>query len=76
MQQATFWGEFSNPFNILRQNYEMAGNHTAANIMSQMFVATFLVVRLTACPYFGRWTTLNPNISVILKINVVLMRKL
>lgn len=76
MQQATFWGEISNPFNILRQNFEVAGNHGSALITSKLFVGTFLVARLTACPYFGRWTTLNPHISQILKLNVSLMRNI
>lgn len=67
-------GEVSNPFNIMRQVFEIQGRPKDSLKAGQGFIAVFLIMRLVSSPALAYYTVFNPEISYILKFCCVLMR--
>ena len=74
MNWCLFFGEISNPFNILRIVFGAQERKKASVIAGSLFAPVFLIARLVFCTAMGFIGNLNPNISYILKIDISLMR--
>ena len=68
-----FFGEISNPFNILRIVLGAQGRKQGSAIAGMLFAPVFLIARLIFCTASGFIVNLNPNINYIFKIDVTLM---
>src|SRR3990167_236119 len=70
---AAFLGELTNPFNCLRNIFELEDRKEESNRCSKIFAALFLVVRGGFTTFAGMFTVLSPKISYVLKVNCCLM---
>jgi hypothetical protein len=70
-----FFGELSNPFNILRIVLAAQERTKASALAGMLFAPVYLTARLIFCTAVGFFASLNPNISYVLKVDVSLMRR-
>lgn len=68
-----FFGEITNPFNLLRQLFAVQGRNKQSFWSGITFIGLFIPVRSFICTWVARFITLSPESSIILKINASLM---
>lgn len=68
-----FFGEITNPFNILRQNFAVQDRKRDSFLAGIIFIGAFIPVRSLICTWVSRFITLSPETSRILKLNASLM---
>ena len=63
-------GELTNPFNILRQIFEVLEQPSKSSEMGKYFVVLFVPLRGVVSTLLGRWTIMNPDLNYVLKVTV------
>jgi len=70
-----FFGELTNPFNLLRQIYAEQEKPQQARLQGILFIASFMLFRIVLGPIFVWWICSNVSVSIIIKLGACLMRK-
>lgn len=70
-----FFGELTNPFNLLRQIFAEQEKPQQARLQGILFIASFMLFRIVLGPIFVWWICSNPSVSIIIKLGACLMRK-
>jgi len=69
-----FFGELTNPFNLLRQIFSEQEKPAKARLQGIFFIASFFLLRIILGPIFVWWICSNPNVNIIIKLGACLMR--
>lgn len=71
-----FFGELTNPFNLLRQIYSEQEKPKQAKLQGILFIASFMLFRIVLGPIFVWWICSNVSVSIIIKLGACLMRRI
>lgn len=76
MMVSIFFGEASNPFNLLRQMYAEQEKPALSRQHGVWFVSTFMLLRLFVGPLIAWWFCSNSRMHVVLQIGCCAMSSL
>lgn len=76
MMVSIFFGEITNPSNLLRQIYAEKDNTDQSRFHGKIFVVSFMLVRVLLGPVIAWWFCSNSKMHVILQIGCCAMSKL
>jgi hypothetical protein len=54
-------GELTNPFNILRKNYELEGKKDKSNFVGYIFCVLFIILRVIVMPFILKSIQYSPD---------------
>lgn len=56
-----FLGELTNPFNLLRKNFEMEGKKEKSNTLGYIFCVLFILIRVIILPFIVKVVQYSPE---------------
>jgi TLC domain len=76
MMVSVFFGEVTNPFNLLRQIYAEQERDAESKFQGLLFAGSFIFVRVFIGPVIAWWFCSNPNMHAVLQFGCCAMSRI